>query len=137
MGASSLTSAAPQWWPADELRMASSSCGKVTPPASGVPVPGKADGSQTVQVDGEVDRLFAWRRAARSALQGPAKSNLCIVGVGPAKLNSARSPLRMQNWWMRSVAHQLMAAAEHAGVAELRAQVVVPQVGVGVKVDDV
>ena len=36
-----------------------------------------------------------------------------------------------------SVAHQLMAAAQHAGVAQLCTKVVVPQVGVGIKVDDV
>ena len=36
-----------------------------------------------------------------------------------------------------AVAHQLMAAAQHAGVAQLCTKVVVPQVGVGVEVDDV
>ena len=36
-----------------------------------------------------------------------------------------------------AVAHQLVAAAQHAGVAQGCPQVVVPQVGVGVKVDDV
>ena len=36
-----------------------------------------------------------------------------------------------------AVPYQLVAAAQHTGVAELCAQIVVPQVGVGVKVDDV
>ena len=36
-----------------------------------------------------------------------------------------------------AVAHQLMAAAQHAGVAQLCTKVVVPQVGVGIKVHDV
>ena len=34
------------------------------------------------------------------------------------------------------VAEKLVTAAHHAGVAELRAQIVVPQIGVGVKVQD-
>jgi len=36
-----------------------------------------------------------------------------------------------------AVPYQLVAAAQHTGVAELGPQVVVPEVGVGVKVDDV
>ncbi len=36
-----------------------------------------------------------------------------------------------------AVAHELVAAAQHTGVAELRTEIVVPQVGVGVEVDDV
>ena len=36
-----------------------------------------------------------------------------------------------------AVAHDLVAAAQHTGVAQLRTEVVVPQVGVGVEVDDV
>ena len=36
-----------------------------------------------------------------------------------------------------AVSHKLVAAAEHTGVAELGSQIVVPQVGVGVEVDDV
>ena len=35
------------------------------------------------------------------------------------------------------VTDQIMAAAQHTGVAQLRAQIVVPQVGMGIKVDDV
>ena len=35
-----------------------------------------------------------------------------------------------------SVADQIMAAAQHAGVAQLRAEVIVPQIGVGVKMYD-
>ena len=36
-----------------------------------------------------------------------------------------------------AVAHQLVAAADDAGVGQLGAQVIVPQIGVGVKVEDV
>ena len=36
-----------------------------------------------------------------------------------------------------AVAHDLVAAAQHTGVAQLRTEIVVPQVGVGVEVDDV
>ena len=35
-----------------------------------------------------------------------------------------------------AVAHQLVAAAQHAGMAQLCAQIVVPQVGMGIKMDD-
>ena len=35
------------------------------------------------------------------------------------------------------VTDQIMAAAQHTGVAQLRAEVIIPQVGVGVKMDDV
>ena len=45
MGASSLTSA-PTMFAFVTVRMACKSCTKLTPPASGVPVPGKADGSR-------------------------------------------------------------------------------------------
>ena len=45
MGASSLRSA-PTMLALDTVRMASSSCKKLTPPASGVPVPGKQEGSR-------------------------------------------------------------------------------------------
>ena len=45
IGASSLTSA-PVTPAAQTVRMASSSWRKLTPPASGVPVPGKAEGSR-------------------------------------------------------------------------------------------
>ena len=44
-GASSFTSA-PTTRAVQTRRMASSSCKKLTPPASGVPVPGKTDGSK-------------------------------------------------------------------------------------------
>ena len=45
MGANSLTSA-PMMFVFDTVRMAFKSCMNVTPPASGVPVPGKHEGSR-------------------------------------------------------------------------------------------
>ena len=45
LGASSFTSA-PMMFALVTVRMAPSSCKKLTPPASGVPVPGNADGSR-------------------------------------------------------------------------------------------
>ena len=53
------------------------------------------------------------------------KLELCPVTAADAELMDAAVP------------YQLVAAAQHTGMAELRPQVVVPEVGVGVKVDDV
>ena len=52
------------------------------------------------------------------------KLKLCPVAAADAELMDAAIP------------YQLVAAAQHTGVAELRAQIVVPQVGVGVKMHD-
>lgn len=38
---------------------------------------------------------------------------------------------------MRAIAQKVMAAAQHTGMAELCAEIVIPQVGVSVKMDDV
>ena len=53
------------------------------------------------------------------------KLELCPVSAADAELMDTAIP------------YQLVAAAQHTGVAELRAQIVVPQVGMGIEVDDV
>ena len=53
------------------------------------------------------------------------KLELCPVAAADAELMDVAVP------------YQLVAAAQHAGMAELCAQIVVPQVGVGIEVDDV
>ena len=91
---------------ADDARGAGAAHGlqelrKVTPPASGVPVPGKAEGVQAVQVDRPGTRA----RPARSAPPRSAQGRRRKRGAGPcAPLRSGTPPsppLRMQNWWMR------------------------------------
>ena len=57
------------------------------------------------------------------------------VGSPPAELLPiSRADAELENL---AVAHKLPAAAQHTGVGELHPQVVVPQIGVGVKVEDV
>ena len=56
MGASSFRSA-PTMWACATVRMASSSCRKLTPPASGVPVPGKY--AQRGELDSACEKALA------------------------------------------------------------------------------
>ena len=87
-------------------------------------------------VDGEVDRLFGGAELL-GQLGKAGEVELVHLGVLGGELELGPLAAADAELVDVSVAHQLVAAAEDAGVAQLRAEVVVPQVGVGVEVDDV
>ena len=98
-------------------------------------MPGKAEGSRQSRSMVKIDRGPAGLQGLRVQLLQAVKVEGVQVGVDPGEAELLPFPLRIPNWWMRP-SPQHVAAADDAGMAEFRAQVVVPQVGMGVKVDD-
>ena len=93
IGESSLTSI-PTTFSAETDFIADISSVKLTPPASGVPVPGKHDGSRTSRSSVKYTGLFKIFSAIYSS---PVKSNLFVVTWFLPHRNSSRSPLLIPN----------------------------------------
>ena len=108
------------------------SSSKLTPPGSGVPVPGKTDGSRTSR--SRVDR-FVFELFHNLFQSGKVKAVCFDVGSAPGKfLAIARTDAKLEDL---SVSSQFPAASEDAGMGEFDTEIIIPQISVSVKVDDV
>ena len=97
---------------------------------------GEAGGVQTVEVDGQVDRGLAGTELL-GQFGKAGEVELVHLGVLGCKLELGAVAAADAELVDVPVADQLMAAAEDTGMAEPGTEVVVPQVGVCVEVDDV
>ena len=97
---------------------------------------GEAGGVQAVEVDGQVNGHLAGTELL-SELGKAREIELVHLGVGSCELEFGAVTAADAELVDAPVADEVMAAAQDTGVAELCAQIVVPQVGVGIKVDDV
>lgn len=117
------------------VRMASSSCKSHAAGLRGAGA-GEAGGVQAVKIDGQVNGHLAGTELL-SELGKAREIELVHLGVGSRELELGAVAAADAELVDASVADEVMAAAQDTGVAELCAQIVVPQVGVGIKVDDV
>ena len=97
---------------------------------------GEAGGVQTVEVDGQVDRGLAGTELL-GQFGKAGEVELVHLGVLGCKLELGAVTAADAELMDVPVADQLVAAAEDTGMAEPGTEVVVPQVGVCVEVDDV
>ena len=96
----------------------------------------EAGGVKAVKVDGQIHRHLA---LAQLCGQLGKTGKIKLVHLGVLRIIQKNCPVAAADAELVdvAVAHDLVAAAQHTGVAQLRTEVVVPQVGVGVEVDDV
>ena len=134
VGASSLRSA-PTMLALVTVRMASSSCKAHAAGLRGAGA-GEAGGVQAVEVDGQVNGHLAGTELL-SELGKAREIELVHLSVGSRKLKLAAVTAADAELVDAPVTDEVMATAQDTGVAELCAQIVVPQVGMGIKVDDV
>ena len=97
---------------------------------------GEAGGVQAVEVNGQVNGYLAGTELL-GELGKAREIELVHLSVGSRKLKLGAVTAADAELVDASVADEVMAAAQDTGVAELCAQIVVPQVGMGIKVDDV
>ena len=95
----------------------------------------EAGGVKAVQIDGQVHRHLALAQLC-GQFGKAGKIELVHLGVLGSKLKLCPVAAADAELMDAAVPYQLVAAAQHTSVAELRAQIVVPQVGVGVEVHD-
>ena len=95
----------------------------------------EAGGVKAVQVNGQVHRHLALAQLC-GQLGKAGKIKLVHLGVLGSKLELCPVSAADAELMDAAIPYQLVAAAQHAGVAELCAQIVVPQVGVGIEVHD-
>ena len=89
---------------------------------------------QNIQVEGEVNR-FVFELFHNLFQSGKVKAVCFDVGSAPGKfLAIARTNAKLEDL---SVSGQFPAASEDAGMGEFNTEVVIPQISVSVKVDDV
>lgn len=130
MGASSFTSA-PMMFALVTVRMAPSSCKKLTPPASGFRFRG-CRWIQAVKVDCQVNRHICLAQPIGQFLQ-TGEIELVNIGMAGGKLEFFPIAAADTELVDAAIAQKVMAAAQHTGMTELCAEIVIPQVGVSVK----
>ncbi|CDE94187.1 unknown [Acidaminococcus sp. CAG:542] len=90
---------------------------------------------QAVQVDGEIHRSLALFQIPDQLFQ-PSETEGMQVRVGMGELPFFPFPAADAELVDFPVPDQVVAPADHTGMAQFRPQVVIPQVRVGIKVDD-
>ena len=89
---------------------------------------------QNIKVEGEVDR-FVFELFHNLFQSGKVKAVCFDVGSAPGKfLAIARTDAKLEDL---SVSGQFPAASEDAGMGEFDTEIIIPQISVSVKVDDV
>ena len=91
---------------------------------------------KTVQVDGQITRHIGLAQPI-GQLGQPGKVKLMHIGMPRGELKFFPIAAADTELVDAPVTDQIVAAAQHAGMAELCAKIIVPQVGVGIKMYDV